>query len=84
MYVDTLWRDLGRRAGCLRYLPEIIVEHMHYLNNKSPEDEGYKRVNDPQVYADDEKAFLTIHGPGTGDSEFRRAVTAVKQLRGTP
>lgn len=28
-YVDTVWSDLGRGAGCLRYLPDTVVEHRH-------------------------------------------------------
>jgi hypothetical protein len=27
MYVDNFWRDLGNAADCLRYLPEVVVEH---------------------------------------------------------
>jgi hypothetical protein len=28
-YVDAVWRDLGHAAGCLRYLPDVVVEHRH-------------------------------------------------------
>lgn len=28
-YTDNVWADLGRSAGCLRYLPDVIVEHRH-------------------------------------------------------
>jgi hypothetical protein len=28
-YVDNVWSDLGRGAGCLTYLPEVVVEHRH-------------------------------------------------------
>ncbi len=28
--VDDVWADLGHGAGCLRYVPEAVVEHMHY------------------------------------------------------
>ena len=28
-YVDNVWADLGRGAGCLTYLPDVVVEHRH-------------------------------------------------------
>lgn len=28
--VDLVWGDLGRGAGCLGYVPGVVVEHMHY------------------------------------------------------
>ena len=28
-YTDNVWGDLGRGAGCLAYLPDVIVEHRH-------------------------------------------------------
>jgi len=28
-FVDAVWRDLGHAAGCLRYLPDVVVEHRH-------------------------------------------------------
>lgn len=64
MYVDTLWRDMARPVGLLRYLPDVIVEHMHPHNGKAPNDEGYLRVNDPSVFQVDEQAFLELHASG--------------------
>ena len=28
-FVDAVWRDIGTLAGCLRYLPDVVVEHRH-------------------------------------------------------
>jgi len=28
-YIDSVWADLGRAAGCLRFLPDVVVEHRH-------------------------------------------------------
>jgi len=28
-YVDNVWRDLGTGAGCLSYLPDVTVRHLH-------------------------------------------------------
>lgn len=57
MYADNFWLTLGRAAECIRYLPEVLVEHRHPLAGKATWDEGYKRVNDPEVYRADERAF---------------------------
>lgn len=57
MYVDNFWLTLGWAARCLRYLPDVIVEHRHPLAGKAQWDEGYVRVNDAAVYEADERAF---------------------------
>ena len=45
MYVDDAWRELGRAAGVLRYLPDVVMEHMHPAVGKGEWDELYHRVN---------------------------------------
>lgn len=30
-YIDNTWADLGNGAGCIRFCPDVIVEHMHYI-----------------------------------------------------
>jgi hypothetical protein len=57
MYVDNFWLALGEQAQCIKYLPEVVVEHRHPVAGKAQWDEGYKRVNDPGVFAKDEAAF---------------------------
>lgn len=57
MYVDNFWRDLGRTAGCLRYLPDVLVEHLHPVAGKAEWDAGYLRVNDGAVYDADAAAY---------------------------
>jgi hypothetical protein len=57
MYVDNFWLELGRAADCIRYLPDVIVEHRHPVAGKAEWDEGYRRVNDVAVYSQDEATF---------------------------
>ncbi len=57
LYVDNFWLDLGRAAACIRYLPEVVVEHRHPTAGKAPWDEGYRRVNDQAVYSADAAAY---------------------------
>lgn len=57
LYFDDFWMALGSGAGCLRYLPDVVVEHMHPFAGKAEWDAGYRRVNDESMYARDEAAF---------------------------
>lgn len=57
MYADNYWRDLGRAAKCLRYLPDVVVEHMHPVAGKGTWDAGYLRVNHQSVYDRDLAAY---------------------------
>lgn len=40
--VDNIWKDLGQGAGCLKYVPEVVIEHMHYSTGKSARDQTYQ------------------------------------------
>lgn len=44
MFIDDAWKAWGEGVGGLRYLPEIIVEHLHPAAGKACEDEGYREV----------------------------------------
>ena len=77
MYCDDFWRDLGRQAGCLRYLPDVVVEHMHPIAGKAEWDDGHKRVNAPAVYERDRIAYARFRALG----EMADAVAKVKALR---
>lgn len=77
MYVDNFWLSLGEQAQCIRYLPDVVVEHRHPTAGKAQWDEGYVRVNDAGMFAKDERAFADYcHTDLLGD------VAKVKALRG--
>lgn len=57
LYLDNFWLALGRTVGCIRYLPQVVVEHRHPTAGKARWDEGYRRVNDQSVYSHDAAAF---------------------------
>lgn len=77
LYVDDFWRDLGEAAGCLRYVPEVVIEHMHPFAGKAPMDEGYERVNDPARYAADQAAYRRYLG-----ERLAADAATVRALRG--
>ena len=76
LYIDDFWRDLGTAAGCLRYLPDVVVEHMHPLAGKAAVDAGYERVNDPSQYARDSAAYAAYKA-----ERFAEDVAKVRALR---
>jgi hypothetical protein len=60
MYVDNWWLELGRAAGCIRYLPDVVVEHMHPVAGKAEWDEGHRRVNQQAMYHVDGATFARL------------------------
>ena len=40
--VDNVWKDLGQGAGCLAYVPEVVIEHLHWINGGAPMDATYE------------------------------------------
>jgi hypothetical protein len=77
LYVDNFWRDLGVAAGCIRYLPDVVVEHMHPIAGKADWDEGHQRVNAPEMYHADRAAYGRFIEAGG----LTAAVETVKALR---
>lgn len=57
LYVDNVWKALGSTACCLRYLPDVLVEHMHPFAGKAELDDGYARVNSAEVAGHDRDAY---------------------------
>jgi hypothetical protein len=57
LYCDNFWLDLGKAAECLRYLPNVVIEHMHPAAGKAQWDEGYRRANAPAQYQRDGDAY---------------------------
>lgn len=57
LYCDNAVRDLGLGAGCLSYLGDVLIEHMHPVAGKAPTDEQYQRVNGREQYKKDRFAY---------------------------
>ena len=79
MYCDNSVMALGRTAGCLRYLPEVVIEHMHPLAGKAEWDSGYVRVNRAEQFAQDEAAYS--HWLTNGLAADVKAVEALRSVR---
>lgn len=57
LYVDDFWKQLGTDLGALRYLPDVIIEHLHPVAGKAPMDDGYRAVNSNHVTMTDKRAW---------------------------
>jgi hypothetical protein len=44
--IDNAWADIGNGAECIRFVPEAVVEHMHWTQGKGPKDHVLKRAID--------------------------------------
>lgn len=57
LYSDNSVLDLGRGADCIRYLPDVVIEHCHPVAGRGVWDRGYERVNSRRQYARDHAAY---------------------------
>lgn len=57
LFHDNYYLELGKRAGRIKYLPEVVIEHMHPLVGKADSDAGYVEVNSPATWAHDEAVY---------------------------
>lgn len=56
-WADDAWKRLGQETGLLRYMPEVIVEHMHPAVGKAEDDETYRSAYSTETGQHDYPAF---------------------------
>jgi len=76
LYCDNAVLDLGISAGCIHYLPDVLVEHMHPVAGKAADDDQYRRVNSRDQYRRDRVAYRRWK-----QSRLAADVVAVRTLR---
>ena len=57
LYLDNFWMTLGKDLNALRYIPEVVLEHLHPIAGKAEWDDQYREVNAPDVYSADRIAL---------------------------
>lgn len=77
LWSDTAVLDLGIVAGCITYLPDTFIEHVHPVAGKTAWDEQYQRVNSRDQWDRDEAAYLKWRD-GTGLAADAAAVRALR------
>lgn len=73
-YVDNVWADIGNGAECLVFLPDVILEHMHWTFGKGPIDHINHRAI--VLTSQDEVTYNQWRG-----SQMNTDITTVRQLR---
>jgi hypothetical protein len=73
-WTDNTWAEIGRRAGCLKFCPDAVVEHRHYSVHKATEyDSIYQQCE--QFGTRDAQAFQEWRA-----GQMNADVAAVKKL----
>jgi len=57
LFIDDYWKTFASAAGCLYYMPDIVIEHMHPTVGKAEWDDSYRANNAPEMYQSDRAAF---------------------------
>jgi glycosyltransferase involved in cell wall biosynthesis len=74
LYIDDYWKYLGQMSNTLAYFPQVVIEHMHYSNSKSPMDEQYAVVNDIRIESYDRSVFYNF-------KDTIRALSMIQRLK---
>lgn len=74
LFLDNFWLKLGTDLNAIRYLGDVIIEHMHPFAGKGEMDAGYQEVNSPHLSNRDQQRFAEyINSP-----EYQELLTALR------
>lgn len=75
LWADNQWWDLGHAIDRIRYLPDVVVEHLHPIAGKAADDAGYREVNDPAAFEVDRMIYADWYAKQfPADAEKLRAL----------
>jgi len=83
LWVDDAWKVLGQLTDTLRYMPDVICEHMHPAVGKAEMDQTYHEVYDGVLGHRDHLGFLawSEHHLQDDVAKVRHAVTMWEAAR---
>lgn len=64
LYLDNFWKTLGEQVHGLRYLPDVVIEHLHPAAGKAQMDAGYREANAVSQDSRDRQAWLNFEAHG--------------------
>lgn len=81
--IDHWQADLFGKAECLYFVPEVIIEHCHYLVKKAEEDEGYAWVYEANNFDEGMKIYnlWRIQEMAADVANLKLAIKADKKRR---
>lgn len=53
LYIDSGLASIGKALGHLSYIPEVVIEHLHYSVHPEFADQGYHQRNTKEMYRHD-------------------------------
>lgn len=68
-YCDDVWELIAEKNNLRKYVPEVMVEHLHMWNGKAPIDQSYVKAY--QSFDADEAAFLKWKKSGLSKTLIR-------------
>ena len=74
LFLDNFWLKLGNDLNAIRYLDDVIIEHMHPFAGKGEMDAGYQEVNSPHLSNRDQQRFLEY----INSHEYQELLTALR------
>jgi len=60
LFCDDIWMYMGKRRNNLHYLPDVIIEHLHYSVQKSQYDYMYMINNTTELYRSSEIIYKNL------------------------
>lgn len=75
-FADNVWKDVAEQAGCLRYLPDVTIQHHHFAFGTAPDDATYSEA--APAWTADHAAYLAWQQSPDG---LAAAVDKVRALR---
>ena len=74
LYLDNFWLQLGTHLDVIKYLDDVIIEHMHPFAGKGEMDAQYQEVNDQSLASRDQQRFIEyINSP-----EYQELLAALR------
>jgi len=74
LFLDNFWLAIGKGLENANYLPDVIIEHLHYTNGKAEHDERYAAVNTAEMHNGDQLAFSEYMG-----EQFAKDIQAINK-----
>ena len=75
LYIDNFWMQVGYDLKTLYYCPEVIIEHLHYINGKAEKDELYTVINSEERYQIDGQKFKAY----VESDEYKKIIESLKK-----
>jgi hypothetical protein len=77
--VDNVWMELGVAANCLSYLPDVVIEHRHYIFGKAPEDQLYSETR--RRWWDEDEVALVKWRAERRDADLAKVMSATRKAQ---